>query len=170
MRSYLDRYNRMSVKIKDLSDEIARHHFSYGLQPGVFADKTSRKKPKTMEGMRERVAKFIQMEDVQEFAVKKREKEDAASQKSAPRPSKPLARPNEKKMPKFTTYNPLVVPWAKILLEAFSADSLPVSRKKPPASDADGNKHCQYHRTIATPQRNVIHSATRLRSLFDKGI
>jgi len=148
LRSYLDRYNRMLVKIKDLSDEIARHHFSYGLQPGVFADKISRKKPKTMEGMRERAAKFIQMEDMQEFRVKKREKEDAASQKSVLRPSKPLARPNEKKMPKFTTYTPLVVPRAKILQEAFSADSLPASRKKPPPPNADGSKHCQYHRTI----------------------
>jgi len=114
----------------------------------VFADKISCKKPKTMEEMRERAAKFIQMEDVQEFTVKKREKEDAASQKSAPRPSKPLARPNKKKMPKFTTYTPLVVPWAKILLEAFSTDSLPASRKKPPPPDVDNNKHCQYHRTI----------------------
>jgi len=59
LRSYLDRYNRMSVKIKDLNDEIARHHFSYGLQPGVFADKISRKKPNTMEEMRERATKFI---------------------------------------------------------------------------------------------------------------
>ena len=50
----------------------------------VFADKISRKKPKTMEEMRERAAKFIQMEDMQEFRVKKREKEDAASQKTAP--------------------------------------------------------------------------------------
>ena len=148
LRSYLDRYNRMSVKIKDISDEITRHHFLYGLQPGVFADKISRKKPKTMEEMRERAAKFIQMEDMQEFRVKKREKEDAASHKSAPRPSKPLARPNDKKTPKFTTYTPLAVPRAKILKEAFSADSLPASRKKPPPPDADGSKHCQYHRTI----------------------
>jgi len=74
----------MSVKIKDLSDEIAQHHFSYGLHLGVFADKISRKKPKTMEEMRERAAKFIQMEDIQAFRVKKREKEDAASHKSAP--------------------------------------------------------------------------------------
>ena len=69
----------MSVKIKDLNDEIARHHFSYGLQPGVFVDKIRRKKPMTMEEMRERATKFIQMEDMQEFRVKKREKEDAAS-------------------------------------------------------------------------------------------
>jgi len=116
LRSYLDRYNRMSVKIKDLSDEIARHHCSYGLQPGVFANKISRKKPKTMEEMRERVAKFIQMEDMQEFRVKKREKEDAAIPKPiAPRLGKPVARPTERKPPKFTTYTPLAVPRARIL-------------------------------------------------------
>jgi len=86
LRSYLDRYNCMSIKIKDLSDEIVRHHFSYGLQPGVFTDKISRKKSKTMEEMRERATKFIQMEDMQEFMVKKREKEDAASQKNPPPP------------------------------------------------------------------------------------
>jgi len=114
----------------------------------VFADKISCKKPKTMEEMRERAAKFIQMEDMQEFRAKKREKEDGAFQKSAPRSSKPLARPSEKKTPKFTTYTPLVVPRAKILQEAFSTDSLPVSKKKPPPPDADGSKHCQYHRTI----------------------
>jgi len=149
LRSYLDRYNQMSVKIKDLSDEIARHHFSYGLQPGVFTDKISRKKPKTMEEMRERAAKFIQMEDMQEFQVKKREKEDAATAKpAAPQPNKPLARPSEKKPPKFTTYTPLAVPRARILQEAFSVESLPAVRKKPPPPDADGSKHCQYHRTI----------------------
>jgi len=156
LRSYLDRYNWMSVKMKDLSDEIARHHFSYGLQPGVFADKISRKKPKTMEEMRERAAKFIQMEDMQEFRVKKREKEDAA-----PRPSKPLARPSERKVPKFTTYTPLAVPRAKILQEAFSTDSLPVARKKPPPPDADGSKHCQYHRTIS-------HTTEECHTLRDK--
>jgi len=53
LRSYLNRYNRMSVKIKDLSDEITRHHFFYGLQPDIFANKTNRKKPKTMEEIRE---------------------------------------------------------------------------------------------------------------------
>jgi len=91
LRSYLDRYNRMSVKI-------------------------SRKKPQTMEEMRERAAKFIQMEDMQEFRVKKREKEDAALQKPiAPRPSKPVTRPTERKPPKFTTYTPLAVPRARIL-------------------------------------------------------
>jgi len=110
LRSYLDRYNRMLVKIKDLNNEIARHHFSYGLQPGVFADKISRKKPKTMEEMRERAAKFIQMEDMQEFRVKKREKEDAAVPKIAPRPNKPSTRPSERKAPRFTTYTPLAVP------------------------------------------------------------
>ncbi|XP_027905607.1 uncharacterized protein LOC114165139 [Vigna unguiculata] len=133
LRSYLDLYNRMSVKIKDLSDKIARHHFSYGLQSGVFADKISHKKPKTMEEMRERATKFIQMEDMQEFRVKKREKEDAASHKSAPRPSKPLALPNEKKTPK----------------------------KKPPPPDADGSKHCQYHRTIS-------HTTEECHTLRDK--
>ncbi|XP_027927449.1 uncharacterized protein LOC114184336 [Vigna unguiculata] len=144
LRSYLDRYNRMSVKIKDLSDEIARHHFSYGLQPRVFADKISRKKSKTMEEMRERAAKFIQMEDMQEFRVKKREKEDAATPKpAAPRPNRPLARPSEKKPPKFTTYTPLAVPRTRILQEAFSAESLPAARKKPPPLDVDGSKHCQ---------------------------
>ncbi|XP_027915918.1 uncharacterized protein LOC114175339 [Vigna unguiculata] len=100
LRSYLNRYNCMSIKIKDLSDEIVRHHFSYGLQPGVFTDKISRKKSKTMEEMRERATKFIQMEDMQEF------------------------------------------------MEAFSADSLPASRKKPPPPDVDGSNHCQYHQTI----------------------
>jgi len=162
LRSYLDRYNRMSVKIKDLSDEIARHHFSYGLQPGVFADKISRKKPKTMEEMRERAAKFIQMEDMQEFRVKKREKEDAAMAKPvAPRPNKPLSRSSEKKPLKFTTYTPLAVPRARILQEAFSAESLPAARKKPPPPDADGSKHCQYHRTIG-------HTTEECHTLRDK--
>jgi len=64
LRSYLDWYNHMSVKIKVLRDEIAQHDFSYGLQTGVFADKISHKKPKTMEEMRERAAKFIKMEDM----------------------------------------------------------------------------------------------------------
>jgi len=161
LRSYFDRYNRMSVKIKDLSDEIARHHFSYGLQPGVFADKIT-EKPKTMEEMRERAAKFIQMEDMQEFRVKKREKEDAALPKAtAPRPSKPPARPSERKPPKFTTYTPLVVPRARILQKAFSADSLPAVRKKPPPPDADGSKHCQYHRTIG-------HTTEECHTLRDK--
>ena len=161
LRNYLDRYNRMSVKIKDLSDKIARHHFSYELQPGVFADKISRKKPKMMEEMRERAAKFIQMEDMQEFRVKKREKEDAAIPKTVPRPSKPLARPSERKAPKFTMYTPLAVPRAKILQEAFSFDSLPAARKKPPPSDADGSKHCQYHRTIG-------HTTEECHTLRDK--
>jgi len=75
----------MSIKIKDLSDEITPHHFSYGLQPGVFVEKISRKKPKTMENMRERATKFIQMEDMQEFWVKKREKEDAAVERNTHR-------------------------------------------------------------------------------------
>ena len=106
LRSYLDRYNRMSVKIKDLSDEIARHHFSYELQPGVFADKISRKKPKIMEEMRERAAKFIQMEDMQEFRVKKRENEDTASHKSTPDRANPLLGPTRRKSPSLARIPP----------------------------------------------------------------
>jgi len=160
----------MSVKIKDLSDEIARHHFSYGLQPGVFTDKISRKKPKTMEEMRERATKFIQMEDMQEFRVKKREKEDAAAPKpAAPRPNKPLARPGEKKPPKFTKYTPLAVPRARILQEAFSVESLPASRKKPPPPDADGSKHCQYHRTIGHTTEECHTLRNKIEELIRQG-
>ena len=169
LRSYLDRYNRMSVKIKDLSDEIARHHFSYGLQPGVFADKISRKKPKTMEEMRERAAKFIQMEDMQEFRVKKREKEDVVVPKIAPRPNKPSTRPSERKAPRFTTYTPLAVPRARILQEAFSADSLPAARKKPPPLDADGSKHYQYHRTIGHTTEECHTLRDKIKELIRQG-
>ncbi|XP_027905769.1 uncharacterized protein LOC114165319 [Vigna unguiculata] len=58
-------------------------------------------------------------------------------------------------------YTPLVVAWAKILQEVFSADSLPASRKKPLPPDADGSKHCQYHRTIG-------HTTEECHTLRDK--
>jgi len=41
-----------------------------------------------MEELRERATQFIQMEDMQDFQVKKREKEDAAVERNTPRPSK----------------------------------------------------------------------------------
>jgi len=58
-------------------------------------------------------------------------------------------------------YTPLIVPRARILQEAFSADSLPAARKKPPPPDADGSKHCQYHRTIG-------HTTEECHTLRDK--
>jgi len=49
----VDRFNKILVQIKDLSDEIARYQFSTRLQPGVFADKINNKPPRKMEEMRE---------------------------------------------------------------------------------------------------------------------
>jgi len=71
----MDRFNRMSVKIKDLSDEIAIHHFSYDLPLGVFDDEVSHKPPKMMEEFRERAIEFTQMEDMQNFRAHNKELE-----------------------------------------------------------------------------------------------
>jgi len=164
LRSYLDRYNRMSVKIKDLSDKIARHHFSYGLQPDVFAEKISRKKPKTMEEMRERAAKFIQMEDMQEFRVKKREKEDAASQKSAPRPSKPLLDPTRRKRPS----SPRIPPWSFPGRRSCKRPSVPTHFQRPDRSlyllTPTTTSIVSIIERSTIPRRSAIRSATRLRS------
>jgi len=49
LRTFMERFNKMSVKIKNLSDEIVRHHFTTGLKSNPFADKICRKPPKSMD-------------------------------------------------------------------------------------------------------------------------
>jgi len=101
------------------------------------------------------------MEDMQNFRARNKEMEYTIVEKNAPRPSKPTATPAERKGPKFTTYTPLAVPRDKILQEAFNIDSLSPPRKKPPPLDADGSKHCQYHRMIG-------HTTEECHTLRDK--
>ena len=142
-----------------------------GLKAGLFADEIARRPPKSMEDLRARVAEFIVDEDMQDTRRKARV-EWMGAEPPVPKPSgKPHAdkSANRPKGPRFDSYTPLNAPRAKILQEAFSADSLPPPRRKPPPPRADGGKHCAYHRMVGHTTEQCHTLRDRIEELIRAG-
>ena len=67
LRSFMDRFRKVAFDIRDLSLEGALHHLVTSLKPGPFSDSFFMQPAKSMDELRHRVAKFMQLKEMREF-------------------------------------------------------------------------------------------------------
>jgi len=64
LRAFMKRFDKMAFKIKDLCPEVALHHLTTGaLRPGPFFDSLCIEPTASLEELRRRAAKYIELEE-----------------------------------------------------------------------------------------------------------
>jgi len=67
LRTFVDRFKRVAMSIQNLSPDVAIHHMLTALRPGLFADNLSMQSTTSLDELRKRAAKFMQLEELKEF-------------------------------------------------------------------------------------------------------
>ena len=67
MRTFMERFRKLALQIKNLDPNVALLHLIMTLHPGPFADNLCKKPALDLDELRSRVAKFIQLEELHEF-------------------------------------------------------------------------------------------------------
>ncbi|XP_020206699.1 uncharacterized protein LOC109791762, partial [Cajanus cajan] len=67
LRTFMSRFNKAALEIRDLNPAVALHHLTTALKPGPFANNICKKPPTNMDDLRRRADKYMQMEELAEF-------------------------------------------------------------------------------------------------------
>jgi len=164
LRTFIDRLSKTAISIRNLSPEVAMHHMLTALRPGPFADSLCMQPTTSLDDLRHRASKFMQLEELREFRNNARaeangEKKEDREQQGRSRAGRDQRRDN--RGPRFSRYTPLNVDRSKILQEALSAELIPPPRRALSLENADRSKRCRYH-------KNIGHSTEECQALKDK--
>ncbi|XP_020209248.1 uncharacterized protein LOC109794185 [Cajanus cajan] len=77
LRTFMERFAAISVKIRNLKPEVALHAMLMALKPGPFVESLCREAPRDMDELRARAAGYIQMEEHSAFRDQVRGKSQA---------------------------------------------------------------------------------------------
>jgi len=73
LRAFMERFRRMTLRIRNLSPEVALHHLMTALKPRLLSNTLCKKPVSNPEELRKRVVKFMELEELQEFRRQLRE-------------------------------------------------------------------------------------------------
>ena len=113
LRTFIDRFGKTAMSIRNLSPEVAMHHMLTALQPGPFVDSLCMQPATSLDELRRRATKFMQLEELREFrnqaqteasGEKKDEKERQGRSRSGRGDPK-----RDNRGPRFSRYTPLNV-------------------------------------------------------------
>lgn len=103
LKAFMDRYQKMVRWVKGLSSELALQYVMSALRPGPFKDNICRKRPKTMEELRERAGDEVRVEDMkQAYKKEAQEAKENAEGKKAGRAIRKAQRIQAKRNPSGT--------------------------------------------------------------------
>jgi len=162
LRAFMDRFSKVCMGIHNLNPDIAMHHLASVMLPGSFTESLIKRPPYSMDELRTRATKFMQIEEHVDYH-RKTHVENTDKNKGVCPPIVPTDRdrycPN--RGPRFHNYTPLVVPRRKILDEAQQTELIPALKQSQTPPNADTGKRCQYH-------RNYGHTTEGCQALKDK--
>ncbi|XP_017411762.1 uncharacterized protein LOC108323711 [Vigna angularis] len=174
LRAFMDRYQKTVRRVKSLMPELALHYILPALKPGPFKDSVCRRAPKTMEELRERATDEIRVEEMK-LSYKRENQELRGERADGGKPSGSTGKPSSTKYkdqrrgPRFQQYTPLNAPREKILREALSAYLIPEQEKRPTPKDADGSKHCAYHKNMGHTTEECVTLKDKIEELIRAG-
>jgi len=67
LRTFIDRFGKTAMVIRNLSPEVAMHHMMTALRPGPFVDSLCMQPAASLDELRRRTTMFIQLEELREF-------------------------------------------------------------------------------------------------------
>jgi len=147
LRVFMERFGNLTLQIRYLNPEVALHHLVTGLKPGPFADDLCIRPAYSLEEIKRRSTKFMQIEEVREF--KNPLRADSFQEKVKPRENRhpPLTyvKTREVRMPRFQQYTSLTANRGQILEEALHASLLSTPRRGTTPRNADTSKYCRFH-------------------------
>ena len=162
LRAFMDRFSKVCMGIQNLNPDIAMHHLVSTILPGRFTESLIKRPPYSMDELRTRATKFMQIEEHVDYH-RKTHVENTERNKGI-RPPMVTAdrdRYRSNRGPCFHHYTPLTVPRGKILDEALQTKLIPALKQTQTPLNADTAKRCQYH-------RNFGHTTKGCQALKDK--
>ncbi len=63
----MDRFSKVAMSIRNLSSDVAMQHMLTALRPGPLADNLCMKPADSLDELRKRAAKYMQLEELREF-------------------------------------------------------------------------------------------------------
>ncbi|XP_068504166.1 uncharacterized protein [Phaseolus vulgaris] len=67
LRTFVDRFSKVAMSIRNLSPDVAMHHMLTALRPRPFADNLCMQPADSLDELRKRAAKYMQLEELREF-------------------------------------------------------------------------------------------------------
>ncbi|XP_020238557.1 uncharacterized protein LOC109817649 [Cajanus cajan] len=174
LRHFMERFANVSIKIRNLNPEVALHSMLMALKPGPFVDSLCRHQPATMDELRARAARYIQMEEHAEFRNHIRDDlagkgESSTREKSKTHFDQRSKRPRQSQGPRYEFYTPLNAPRINILEEANHADLISLPPLAHNSANADKSKHCRYHRNYGHTIEECWSLKDRIEELIQAG-
>ncbi|XP_020235536.1 uncharacterized protein LOC109815278 [Cajanus cajan] len=167
LRSFMERFSSISVRIRNLNPEVALHAMLMALKPGPFVDSLCRDAPRDMDELRARAAGYIQMEEHSAFRDQIHGETPAKPEQGHKDKVKVNNDSHFKKSTRasrggrYDFYTPLNAPRVHILEEANNNNLLALPPPGNTPNNADTSKHCRYH-------RNHGHTTEECRTLRDR--
>ena len=122
------------------------HHMLTALRPGPFADNLCMQLADSLDELRKRAAKYMQLEELREFRNQaraenggERSKEERDCQ-ARPNQRNDQRRDNRDRPIRFSRYTPLTIERGRILDEALNAELIPPPRKVASPNNVDLRK------------------------------
>ncbi|XP_020240236.1 uncharacterized protein LOC109819062 [Cajanus cajan] len=151
LRTFMDRFNKAALEIRDLTPAVALHHLTTALKPGPFVNSICKKPPSDMNDLRRRADKYMQMEELEEYRNQARAEPVSMAEKQVEQPfrgrgKKIALRDRPVRGPKYSHYTPQNASRAAVLEQALSSEVLAVPKRASTPPRADTSKSCRYHR------------------------
>ena len=154
LRTFMDRFGKVALNIRNLCPEVAMHHMVTTLKPGPFSDSLCMQLTANLDELTHRATKFMQLEELREFHAKAQVLEELKKKVDKGRPM-PSGRPRDfPKSPRFTRYTPLTADRSRILEEALNANLMTTPKRTTTSPNVDQTKHCRYHHNFI--QRRIV--------------
>ncbi|XP_020239392.1 uncharacterized protein LOC109818356 [Cajanus cajan] len=166
LRTFMDRFNKATLEIRDLNPAVALHHLTTALKPGPFVNSICKKPPSDMNDLRRRADKYMQMEELAEYRNQARAEQCGKPEKQPEqlykgRGKELTLRDRPTQGLKYSHYTPLNASRAVVLEQALASEVLAVPKRASTPPRANVSKSCKYH-------RNHRHSTEECAALRDK--
>jgi len=102
----MNRFGKMALDIRNLIPKVAMHHMVTTLKPGPFSNSLCMQSATTLDELRQRATKYMQMEELKEFRNKAQVPDEPERRGDRSRPTQ-FGKPTDfPKGPRFTRYTP----------------------------------------------------------------
>jgi len=96
LRAFMERFGKLALQIRNLNPEVTLHHMVTALRPGLFADSLCMEPTSSLDELRRRATKFMQLEELKE--VRNHARAEHIPERTKPRDSRlpPLPFPKQR--------------------------------------------------------------------------
>ena len=165
LRTFIDRIKKMEISVQNFSPDVAMHLMLETLRLRPFTDNLCMQPTTSLDELRKRATKFMQLEELREF--RKHALAEASGEKNKDekecqgRLGHRGDRRRDNRGSRFSRYTPLMVERGRILDKALNVEPIPHPRKAANPSNMDRRKQCRYH-------QNSGHSTEECQAFKDK--